>query len=431
MNWRTIFASVALATTGALCIGEARAQESGCATVNRTTVVTCALRANLAARAEQLTLESFEGKRRAASVLLPSNPSLALGGGYTIDPSLPAADRQLLWSATLSQEIEIAGQRGKRIDVVTSEQHAQRARVETAKRETATTALVAYFDALAAIEQAKVATRLGQLGTALKTVARARAQAGVASDLDARLADSAATRLLQAQLIAEQRVPTTNATVATLLGLDPLRNTPLIEGELAPLSVVDAEPATLVEPALTARADVTVAVAEREAQERRIALYQRLRIPNPTFSVFVRKDWVGEQNVGIGVGFPIPLPGPVGRTYAGEIAEATALAKRAGTEVEQLRRSVRLEVVTAAQLVASRRRQVDLYPAEQVRQTENALRSIAEELEAGRLTIREALHTQQELIDFLVASVEARRSLCVASVELARAAGLPLERGAR
>jgi hypothetical protein len=34
---------------------------------------------------------------------------------------------------------------------------------------------------------------------------------------------------------------------------------------------------------------------------------------------------------------------------------------------------------------------------------------------------------QQSLIDYLFAHVEARRQLCFASVELARAAGIPLE----
>ena len=40
---------------------------------------------------------------------------------------------------------------------------------------------------------------------------------------------------------------------------------------------------------------------------------------------------------------------------------------------------------------------------------------------------RDALLMQQSLIDYLFAHVEARRQLCFASVELARAAGVPLE----
>jgi len=413
-----------------LHLGTARAEEPGCATVNRANVVRCALAANLTSRSERLGLESFEGRRRAAGILLPSNPSVTLAGGYTIDPSLQAADREVLWGATLSQEIEIAGQRGKRLDLVSAEQRAQKARVGLAERDAASAALIGYFDALAAREESRLAARLGALAAALKNVARARAQAGVAADVDARLAESAAARLAQAQMTAEQRVGITTATLATILGLDPLQTRPRFEGDLLPLAVVDTPPATLVEAALARRAEVTVSVAEKEAYERRAALSERLRVPNPTISLFVRNDWIGERSAGIGVGFPIPFPAPVGRTYSGEIAEATSLARRAETDAERLRRTVRLEVVTALEVVASRRRQRDLYPAEQVRQTEDTLRSIAEEIEAQRLPVREALVTQQGLIDFLFASVETRRALCIASVELARAAGLPLERGA-
>ncbi len=430
MNLRTVFAGAALTMSVVLRPGVGAADEPTCATVNRGNIVRCAIAANLTFKSERLGLESFEGRRRAAGIILPSNPSVSLGAAYTIDPSVQAADRQGLWSATLSQELEIGGQRGKRLEVVSAEQRAQQARVGLAERDAARAALIAYFDALAAREEARLATRLGALAAALKNVARARAQAGVASDVDAQLAESASARLAQAQMNAEQRVATTTAALATLLGLDPLLTKPRPEGDLLPLAVVDTPPAALVEAALSRRAEVTVALAEKEAYERRAALYERLRIPNPTLSIFVRNDWIGERSAGIGVGFPIPFPAPVGRTYSGEIAEAASLAQRADTEAERLRRTVRLEVVTALEVVASRKRQLDLYPSDQVRQTEDTLRSIAEEIEARRLPVREALLTQQGLIDFLFASVETRRSLCIASVELARAAGLPLERGA-
>lgn len=429
VNVKATFAAVAIATVAVFPMGIAQAEQPACATINRSTIVSCALASSLASKSERLGLESFDGRRRAASVLLPSNPSVALGGGYTIDPAVPASDRQALWSATLSQEFEIAGQRGRRLDLVSAEQRAQEARLAMVRRETAAAAWIAYFDALSAIEEVRIAARLGALAAALKSVARARAQAGVSADVDAQLAESAATRFAQAQVAAEQRVNTTSAALATLVGLDPAQVKPRAEGELVPLTIADSAVPALVEAAIARRAEVSIAIAEREAYAKRVALYERLRIPNPTVSIFVRTDWIGERSAGVGLGFPIPFPAPVGRTYAGEIAEANTLAQRADTEAERLRRSVRLEVVTALEVVASRKRQVDLYRPEQVRETENTLRSIAEEIEARRLPIREALLTQQGLIDLLFAYVEARRNLCFASVDLARAAGLPLERG--
>jgi cobalt-zinc-cadmium efflux system outer membrane protein len=369
----------------------------------------------------------LDGRLRSAAALLPSNPALILTGGLPFDPS--TTERTPLWSAALSQEVEIAGQRGARLDVVAAEQRAQRARVTVAHRQTAADALFAYFDAIASREDLKVAERLVSLAKALKTVASARAEVGLGSDLDARLAEAAAIRLTQTRIAAEQRVASTSAALTTLLGLNPLLERPQIDGGLAPLAIVDLPAAALVETALTRRADVTVLAAERQAQEQRIKMFERLRIPNPTFSAFARRDWIGERVVGVGISFPIPLPAPIGRTYAGEIAEATAFVRRAETQIEGIHRAIRLEVVKAVEAVSARKRQLDLYTPEQIQKTGSAVDAIAEELTAKRLPVREALIAQQALIEVLSGYVEAQRALCFATVELARAAGIELERG--
>ena len=181
--------------------------------------------------------------------------------------------------------------------------------------------------------------------------------------------------------------------------------------------------------AVAQRADVVVAEAERRQHERRAEVFRRNRIPNLTISLFAQNDRINERILGAGLAFPIPLPAPVGHTYAGEIAESEALAQRAGFEVERLRRIVRLEVITAFEAVASRKREIALFSAERLRRAEEAIASIAGELEAHRLPLRDALIMQQGLVELLQAHVEARRLLCLASVELARVSGLPLERG--
>jgi len=395
--------------------------------VTRATVVPCAIGASLAARSEQLGLVALDGRRRSAAVLLPSNPAVTLTGALPFDPS--TTERTPLWSAALSQEVEIAGQRGARLDVVAAEHRAQQGRLTIAQRQTAADALLAYFDALASRDDLAVAERLMNLAKALKTVASARADVGVGSDLDARLADAAAIRLAQIRIAAEQRVATTSATLTTLLGLNPLLERPQIDGDLAPLAIGDLPTTALVETALTRRAEVAVLIAERQAQEQRVKLFQRLRIPNPTFSVFARRDWIGERAVGIGISFPIPFPAPLGRTYAGEIAETTALTRRTDIQTESMQRAIRLEIIKAAEVVSARKRQLELYTPEQIQKTGSAVDAIAEELVAKRLPVREALIAQQGLIEVLSGYVEARRALCFATVDLARAAGIELERG--
>lgn len=414
------------AAVGCMVSNVASAEEPPCAVVRRDNVVACALQASASAKAERLGLESLEGRRRAAGVVLPSNPSIAVVGATPIEPGL--SSRPPLWSATLSQELEIAGQRGARLDVVSAEQKAQRARLDAVRRDVAADALLLYFDAVAAAEETKIADRLGTLATSLATVSKARAQSGVAAGVDATVGVAAAARLEQARLVARQRASIATASLGSALGLDPTSLVPRVEGDLSPISLEDGTGPTLADAAVARRAEIVVAKAEGESQNGRASLYRRLRIPNPTLSVFVRNDWIGEQSMGIGLAFPLPLPSPVGKTYAGEIDEATALAGRAEAEVDRLRRGVRLDVAKAFAVWSMRKQQVDLYKREQVRDSEDALRNIAQEIEAGRLPVKDALYTQQALIDFLFAEVEARRQLCFAAVELARVSGTPLDR---
>jgi outer membrane protein, heavy metal efflux system len=402
---------------------------SACLTISRQNVVACALARSADVAAERAGLQAVEGRGAAASVWLPSNPYLSLNGGRASE--LPWQGRNLVWGVTLSQELEIAGQRGRRLDVTSAERSAQERRLEAKARMVAADALVAYFDAVAAIEESRLADRLADLADALQTLARGRAEAGVGSAVEATVGQAQALRLRQARLAAERRVATSAATLATTLGYDPTRAQVRAEGGLEPLSGVDGPVAQLADAALGRRADLRVAEAEREAQKRRADLLRAARVPNPTLSFFWRNDWIGERTLGLGLGIPIPLPAPVGRTNAGEIAEAQAIGRRAGVELERLRREVRLEVVKAAETFGSWRRSLELVGADEVQRADEALRAIGDELRARRLAARDALLLQQPLVELLLTHLETRRQLCFASVELARAAGLPLERGVR
>jgi cobalt-zinc-cadmium efflux system outer membrane protein len=396
--------------------------------ITRATVVPCALEASLTSQSERLGLLAVDGRRQSAGVWLPANPTVSVTAGLPADPS--ATERTPLYSAVLSQELEIAGQRGARLGIAGAEQRAQQSRLVVAQRQAAADALIAYFDALAAAEYLEVATRLTPLATALREVGRARAEVGVGSNVDAALAEAVAIRLSKIQIAAQEQAATSSAILAALLGFNPATVRPAVEGELTPLDP-PAPRELLVEEAIARRADLVVVTAERETQAGRVALFERLRVPNPTLSIYAKRDWIGERNIGIGLSFPIPLPSPVGRTYAGEIAEAEALARRAEVQSEHLRRTIRLEVTRAIEAVAARTRQVELYTPDQRKKSEAALAALAEELVAKRLPIREALIAQQGFIETLSGHVEAKRALCLASVELARVTGAPLERGFR
>jgi outer membrane protein, heavy metal efflux system len=399
-----------------------------CTAVTRQSVVACALARSADVTAEREGLRAADGRRAAAEVLLPSNPYVSLNAGRATD--LPLEGRTFVWGVNLSQELEIAGQRGRRIDVASAERSAQERRLEAKARTAAADALLAYFDALAAVEEKRLADRLAGLASAVEALTQARAEAGLGAPVESTVGRAQALRLLQARLAAERRVATTEAALATALGHDPTRVRVTAEGALEPLAVSEGPVAPLADAALARRADLRTAEAEREAQAKREGVLRAARVPNPTVSLFLRNDWIGERTFGVGLGFPIPLPAPVGRTNAGEIAEASALGRKAGADVERRRREVRLEVVRASEAFASWRRALDLFGPDDVRRADEALAAIADELRARRMAPRDAFLLQQPLVELLLSHLEARRQLCFASVEYARALGLPLERGA-
>lgn len=392
-------------------------------TISRKNVMACALRQSPEVRASGLEVEAMRGRETAASTIFPSNPSLSLGLGKRTASA--AEPESLIWSASLGQEIEIGGQRGARLEAARAEVERGRRLSEATRREIATSALDGYFEALAALEQKKLADALARVAKVLVLAAEARAKAGFFAPIEADIAEAASVRILQGRFAAERELEAQLASLATRLGLDP--SLPIeVEGELSPLPVPRAiEP--LIADALANRADIAAAEAESRAHEARLSLYSRSRIPNPTVSVFAESERPDELRFGLGLSFPIPLPAPLGPSYRGEIAEASALAAKASTEAERLRRETRRDIVIAANALVSRRNELEAFPDDLISRAHEGLDALAREVESGRLPVRDALLTQQSLIELLRAYIDARRNLCRASVELLRVANLPLE----
>lgn len=422
--WKTIGRAAAAACL--LFSSEADAEERPACdgTITRATVVPCALSASLDVRAERAAAVALEGRRTASGVLLPSNPVLALSGGTRSIPTTSATN----WYVTLSQEIEIAGQRGSRVRAADAALAAQEKRVLLGKRNAASLAWSSFFEALAAREQLRLAERLLATSERMGTVARARAEKGVAAALDADLADAATFRLLQNKLAAERSVATANARLALVIGREPSAAGVAVEGALTPLLGLDARPEAAD---LSRRPEVQAAHADESAASSRAEELRRSRVPNPTVSAFAQNDGFSERVFGLGVAIPIPLPAPVGRTYAGEIAEADALSRRATIARSRVERELRLELAEARATYTAHRLAVEAMTPERLARAGESLRELEVEIEAGRLGVRDALLAQQTLIELLQANIAERRALCLASVELARALGLPLEGGLR
>ncbi len=389
--------------------------------LTRSAVVACALTGHPSVRVAELGRDAAEGRKQSARTLLPSNPVVEVTLAQRVGMRDPARDINVY--GRLSQELEIAGQRRRRMASADAERVQAQARIEWTRRDIAADALSAYFEVLAAQEQRAMIGRIASTAEALVELARSSERAGLGSVLTADVAMTASVRVQRQRIEAERRVAAANAELAGLLGRDHATMGAAVQGDLSPLTIA-TDVTALVDAALSRRAEIDLAKAEREVFMRQVELYRRARVPNPSVILYAQRDGFNERVLGGGIAFPITLPSPLGRSFAGQIAENKALARRAEAEVERWRRQVRTEVVVAFHEVTARRAELALFEGDRLQRAEAHLAALGEEMTSGRMAIREAVVLQQSFLEYLGTHIEARRALALASVELARVAGL-------
>lgn len=386
--------------------------------------VRCALAQSPDVRIAREGLRALEGRRIAAGIFLPSNPTISFSAaGRTASSADAGLAGQTFfnWTATLSQEVEIAGQRRARIASVDAETAAQRKRLIVAEQEVAAATLVAYYDLAAARDALALANDVARVADGLAAAAQVRLEHALISPVDADLARAEALRMGVVRFEAERRMAAAQAELATLLGRSPSE----------PVQIVAAAPPTsppppiddLIAGALELRGEVAASQIERQVDEHRLALLRRARVPNPTLSFFAERDGFGERVLGGSVSLPIPLPSPVGRTNRGEIVETQARIEQDRIGVERVKRQVRLEVADAWTNLRARNQALAAFSPDFVARLRRDLGVLSDGLRAGQLSVREALLAERTLIETLQAHLEARLSYARAWIELRRASG--------
>lgn len=393
--------------------------------------MSCALERSPAIRAEREAIAGAAGRRTSTTPWFPSQPLLSLSAGRRFGGGEGRADATNYY-ATLSQEISISGERSSRRRAADADVVARTHDAVATTRRVAADAYTAYYEVVAARDAITVARLLESTALAIARVTRARADAGVGSPLDADVADAASVRIVQSRIAAERARATASAHLAMLVGADPLvGQPPSVTGDLEPLAGSDALADGAPTPRASERPEVKALLADERAAILRAEAFRRARIPTLTLQVFAQNDGFNERVLGGGIAVPVPLPEPIGRRFAGEIAESEAAGRESAARAEVTTRQLSNELARAIAEYQSRRAELALYSRERVSRSEQLLGEIGREIEAGRLPARDALVAQQQLIEVLRGYVDARRALALASVDLALASGVALEGAAR
>jgi cobalt-zinc-cadmium efflux system outer membrane protein len=385
--------------------------------LDRADVIECAQREHPLVQADEAALAAVAARRQSARVALPSHPQIEIAGATRKASGIPQT-----WNlyGTLRQELEVGGQRRRRMDVAAAEHDVAGARARTTRRDVTVDALLAYYDVLAVRERRALVDQARRVAEALAGLAAARTKAGAEAGLSADLAEIAAVALARRVLEHRRDEAVAEARLARSLGLAP-DELPEVTGALAPLAIGE----TPGDP--SARSELAEARATMDLRARETSLVRRELVPNPSVSVFVQRDGFAELVIGAGVALPLPLPGPVGPFAKSRVAEARARQRQAARERDAVERGIRLEIDVAREELRTRTSFVDLYREDTLKRAREDLDALAAALASGSIDVRSALLAQQQLLDFLEADVTSRHELCRAAVEAARALGLDWE----
>ncbi|MBI3301382.1 MAG: TolC family protein [Deltaproteobacteria bacterium] len=324
------------------------------------------------------------------------------------------------FSITLSQQVEIAGQRGQRIRE--AEQSLARTEAGVHDRERLLDAEVkaTFFQALARRRRLELLRTIEELNRRVRDATAARVQAGESPVMEENLAQIRYGQSRKETLTAEADEAAALLELRRLLNLSAEA---LIEpvGELRGEGKEVALRETL-ERALTTRPDLAAAGREVERVDAELALTRRLAVPNPTIEGFYRKEERGPDRIA-GIGLRIPLP--LFDRKQGELVALAGRQSQARFEVDARRRTIEQEVSEALRRYDATRRTLMVFEQDVLARVDENFRFIETAYRAGKIDLFQFIVVQNDLVAAQLSYIDSLARFREAEVNLERAVGGP------
>ncbi len=356
-----------------------------------------------------------------ASALLPSNPRLEA----LLDPKFFGKEGGEL-EVSLKQEIEIAGQRGARIDAAKSAKELATAQIEDARWQLHCDLHAGFHAALVERENVLLADQVVAFQEEVLRVVERQVGAGEAAPLTLVLAQAEAAQARQRLIAAEQRMTASRLKLAQLSGW-PASAPPMPSGALdlprepPPLerlmSIANEHlPALQVKEARLREAEAEVTVARREIWPRDTEIgiqYRRSEGPLP--------EDRGQAFLGI-IGFAIPSF----QTNQGDRARARAEVSMARAELGVVRGLLEAQLAEArSQMIAALDR-VRAYGDEILPRFERNLALLRRSFELGEIDLLALSSGREAFLRIQSDALEAQVDYFVAMAGLERLVGVEL-----
>lgn len=364
-------------------------------------------------RARQAELEEVESSLLGAKTY-PYNPELVLEVADRSSPGVSTTDRGL----SLSQELEIAGQRRKRIAVANEEVAAAEAAFLHEKRLLAFRVESAFAEAVRSRELLAVTETDAALARDVLGFSKRRLERGAATQIEVNLAQASAGRAERSVQRDRAAYASARSRLAEIAGTEPaLPPEPLGElafpqGELPSLE-------ELLEAAVENRGDLGSIRRQELAAEAAIRLALAQRRPNLIVRGFLQREEATDNIFGATVGVSLPLF----NRNQGRIAASRAVHERLRHERDALRLAVEQEVVTALNNLQAARAAAE-YLRDQVLGTlEENVGLLQRSFAAGRIGATAVVTLRREFVASRREYVETLADAWLARVDLDLATG--------
>lgn len=346
---------------------------------------------------------------------------------------------------SLSQEVEIAGQRGLRIAAARSGEAGAAAFVADATRRMLAEVSDVWYVALAAYQRLAVVQEIARLNDDLVRATRIQMAEGQISVLDSNLAEIEAGRARAAVFAMEREHGTAMIELAKLLGLPPEQPIRLSDDLTDNPSAAVLDVDSLVAIAIGRRPDLAARSRELEQAESLGRLSRREAVPNPRFQVFIeRKELeilaggnggdpaaprqgalLQEPRFGVGVSVPVPLF----QRNQGTIAESGARVDQARFARQAAEATVRADVVNAWQALRTASHEHRIFEEQVLEPARTNQRLLDTAFNAGKVGLPTLILLRNQLLDAelghwdaWLAEHRAQNALDAATAELSGAA---------
>lgn len=390
----------------------------GAAPVTVDEAISAALDRNASILALRAELEGLRAQVRGASRLMRSNPEIA--GAYGPRRSSGEESTNDL-EVSLSQELEIFGQRSARRDAAAATFAAAEGRLESRRVEVAAEVRTAFARALADEQRLAVADESLALAKEELEAAEQRLRSGATSRMEVNAAHAAVGRAARERAAAVQRRSAAYGRLVVLTGVDP--GEPLqLAGELAEGAPGESGLDGDLERALERRPDLAAARREVDAARAEALLAARSALPTPRVGVSYVEEGDPRGSARILQG-TLAFDLPVFDRNQEERGAASARERQAALALAALTRAARGEVALALARLEAAIDATRAWTGGPLEAVAENMRLVDEAYRAGKVDFFQLLLIRRETLEARNGYVDALEELHAAKAELLRATG--------